>query len=41
MISIFSNMIEEIIEVFMDDFSIYEKTFDDCLEILDKVFAKI
>ena len=35
--SIFSDMIEEIMEVFMDDFSIYEKTFDDCLENLDKV----
>ena len=32
-ISIFSDMIEEIMEVFMDDFSIYEKTFDDYFEI--------
>jgi predicted RNase H-like HicB family nuclease len=30
-------MIEEIIEVFMDDFSVYGKTFDNCLENLDKV----
>ena len=37
MMSIFSDMIEEIMEVFIDDFSIYEKTFDDCLENLDKV----
>jgi hypothetical protein len=35
--SIFSDMIEEIMEVFMDDFSIYGKTFDHCLENLDKV----
>jgi hypothetical protein len=35
--SIFSDMIEEIIEVFMDDFSVYGKTFDDCVENLDKV----
>jgi hypothetical protein len=35
--SIFSDMIEVIMEVFMDDFSIYGKTFDDCLENLDKV----
>jgi hypothetical protein len=35
--SIFSDMIEKIMEVFMDDFSIYGKTFDDCLENLDKV----
>jgi len=32
MMSIFSDMIEEIMEVVMDDFSIYGKTFDDCLE---------
>ena len=30
--SIFSDMIEEIMKVFMDDFCIYRKTFDDCLE---------
>jgi hypothetical protein len=30
-------MIEDIMEVFMDDFSVYGKTFDDCLENLDKV----
>ena len=35
--SIFSDMIEEIMEVLMDDFSIYGKTFDHCLENLDKV----
>jgi hypothetical protein len=35
--SIFSNMIEEIMKVFIDDFSVYEKTFDDCLKNLDKV----
>jgi hypothetical protein len=37
MMSIFSDMIEEIMEVFIDDFSIYGKAFDDCLENLDKV----
>ena len=37
MISIFSNMIERIMEVFMDDFSIYGKPFDNCLENLNKV----
>ena len=40
MMSIFSNMIEEIMEVFMDDFSIYEKYFADCLENLDKVLQR-
>jgi hypothetical protein len=38
--SIFSDMIEKIIEVFMDEFSIYGKTFDDCLENLDKVLQR-
>ena len=37
MMSIFSDMIEEIMEVFMDDFLVYGKTFDHCLENLDKV----
>ena len=33
-------MIEEIMEVFMDDFSVNGKTFDHCLEILDKVLQR-
>jgi hypothetical protein len=40
MMSIFYDMIEEIMEVFMDDFSTYGKTFDDCLENLDKVLER-
>jgi len=40
MMSIFSDMIEEIMEVFMDDFSVYETTFDHCLENLDKVLQR-
>jgi hypothetical protein len=40
MMSIFSDMIEEIMEVFMDDFSIYGKTFDHFLENLDKVLQR-
>jgi hypothetical protein len=39
--SIFFNMIEEIIEVFMDDFSVYEKTFDDCLKKFRQGFTKM
>ena len=27
-------------EVFMDDFSVYGKTFDDCLKNLDKVLLR-
>jgi len=40
MMSIFSEMIEEIMEVFMDDFSVYGKTFDHCLENLDKLLQR-
>jgi hypothetical protein len=40
MMSIFSDMIEKIMEVFMNDFSIYGKTFDDYLENLDKVLQR-
>ena len=32
MMSIFSDIIEEIMEVFMDDFSVYGKTLDSCLQ---------
>jgi hypothetical protein len=40
MMSIFSDMIEEIMEVFVDDFSVYGKTFDDHLKNLDKVLQR-
>jgi hypothetical protein len=40
LMSILSDMIEEIMKVFMDDFSVYEKTFDDYLENLDKVLQR-
>jgi hypothetical protein len=40
MMAVFSEFIEEIVEVFMDDFSVYRKTFMDCLADLDKVFKK-
>ena len=39
MMAIFSDFIEEIMEVFMDDFSVYGKSFDECLENLEK-FSK-
>jgi hypothetical protein len=35
-----SDMIEEIMEVLMDDYSVYGKTFDDYLENLDKVLQR-
>jgi hypothetical protein len=40
MMSIFSDMIEEIMEVFMDDFSVHGKSFNDCLNNLDKVLQR-
>jgi hypothetical protein len=39
MMAVFSEFIEEIAEVFMDDFSVYGKTFVDCLANLDKVLT--
>ena len=38
--SIFSDMIEKIMEVFMDDFSVYGKTFDQYLVNLDRVLQR-
>ncbi|GFZ15859.1 hypothetical protein Acr_25g0002680 [Actinidia rufa] len=40
MISFFSDMVERILEVFMDDFSVYEDTYDQCLENLELVLKK-
>jgi hypothetical protein len=37
MMVIFSNLIKKVMEVFMDDFSICGKTFEDCLANHDKV----
>jgi hypothetical protein len=37
---VFSEFIEEIVEVFTDDFSFYGKTFVDCLANLDKVLTR-
>jgi hypothetical protein len=38
--AIFSDLVEKVMEVFMDDFSIYDKTFKDCLANLDKVLKR-
>jgi hypothetical protein len=40
MTAIFSNLVEKVMEVFMDDFSICGKTFEDCLANLDKVLKQ-
>ena len=38
--AIFSDLIEHIMEVFMDEFSVYGKDFDQCLENLEKVLKR-
>ena len=40
MMAIFSDFSEKICEVFMDDFSIYGSSFDDCLSKLDRVLQR-
>src|SRR5436189_6401490 len=40
MLSIFSDMVERCIEVFMDDFSVYGSSFDACLDNLSLVLER-
>ncbi|RDY07806.1 Retrovirus-related Pol polyprotein from transposon 17.6, partial [Mucuna pruriens] len=40
MISIFSNLLQDFMEVFMDDFMVYADSFDTCLENLSKVLTR-
>nr|XP_027124566.1 uncharacterized protein LOC113741264 [Coffea arabica] len=40
MISIFSEYVERIIEIFMDDFSVYGDSFDDCLDNLTLILKR-
>ncbi|KAK9048798.1 hypothetical protein SSX86_032234 [Deinandra increscens subsp. villosa] len=40
MVSIFSDYVEEIIEVFMDDFTVYGNSFNECLENLTKILKR-
>jgi hypothetical protein len=37
MLSIFSDIVERFLEIFMDDFSVFGDSFDDCLTNLEKV----
>ncbi|GKE93123.1 reverse transcriptase domain-containing protein, partial [Tanacetum coccineum] len=37
MMAIFHDMIEEFVEVFMDDFSVFGNSFDNCMNNLDKM----
>ncbi|CAA7021927.1 unnamed protein product [Microthlaspi erraticum] len=40
MLSIFSDLIEEMVEVFMDDFSVYGSSFSSCLSNLCRVLKR-
>jgi hypothetical protein len=40
MMVILSDLIEQLMEVFMDDLSVYGKTFEDCLANHDKVLKR-
>ncbi|XP_015164445.1 RNA-directed DNA polymerase homolog [Solanum tuberosum] len=40
MMSIFSDMVEDTLEVFMDDFSVVGDTFDDCLLNLSRALQR-
>ena len=39
-ISIFSDMVEHYLEVFMDDFSVFGDSFDECLSNLQNVLTR-
>ena len=38
--SIFSDMVEQTLEVFMDDFSVFGETYTDCLHNLEEVLKR-
>ena len=40
MISIFSYFVEEAMEIFMDDFSVYGSSFENCLNILETILQR-
>ena len=40
MTAIFSDICEKIVEVFIDEFSVYGTSFDDCLSMLDRVLQR-
>jgi hypothetical protein len=39
-LSIFSDMVEHFLEIFMDDFSVFSDSFDDCLTNSEKVLSR-
>ena len=40
MLAIFDGLVEKCMEIFMDDFSVFGNTFDDCLLNLDRVLER-
>ena len=40
MMSIFSNLAEEVMEIFMDDFTVYGSSFEQCLHNLGTVLQR-
>ena len=38
--SMFSDLVEEAMEIFMDDFSVYGSSFEKCLENMETVFQR-
>ena len=40
MMTIFSNYLEQLVEIFMDDFSIFGNSFDACLSNLERVLKR-
>ena len=40
MMSIFSDLVEEVMEIFMDDFLVYGSSFEDCLKNLETVLQR-
>ena len=40
MISIFSDLVEEFMEIFMDDYSVYGSSFEDCLRNFETVLQR-
>ena len=38
--SIFSDLVEEAMEIFMDDFSVYDSSFDHCFKNLEIVLQR-
>ena len=40
MMSIFSDLVEEVMEIFIDDFSVYGSSFEDCLKNIETVLQR-